>query len=73
MADELLSYNEAAVLLSVSRSTVIRWTRPGPKGEPPILRALKLAPHTVRIRKADVEALLSSANRPGEASDEPKV
>jgi len=69
VADELLSYNEAATLLAVSRSTVIRWTRPGPRGEPPILRALKLAPHTVRIRKADVEALLSSANRPGEAED----
>jgi excisionase family DNA binding protein len=60
---ELLTYQQAANLLKVSKSTVVRWTR-SEDGEPPILRAMKIS-RTVRIRRSDVEALLATADRPG--------
>jgi len=66
MTDELLTYQQAAELLQVHYSTIVRWTRPGRHGEPPLLKALKIAPRTVRIRRSDVERVLTNAGHPGE-------
>lgn len=70
MADnpELLTYRETAALLAVSLTTIYRWTRPGPNGEAPLLRALKMGPKTVRIRRADALAILERATPPGEVT-----
>ena len=65
---DLLRYREAAALLGVAESTVIRWTRPGKHGEAPVLRALKLGPRIVRIRRADVDAIVAAATTPGEVT-----
>ena len=64
---ELLTYKEAAALLRVSYPTIIRWTRPGPHGEAPRLRARKMG-GTVRIDRRDVLAVLEAAGAPGESS-----
>lgn len=70
MADnpELLTYRETAALLDVSLTTIYRWTRPGPNGEAPLLRALKMGPKTVRIRRTDALAILERATPPGEVT-----
>ena len=66
MTGDLLRYDEAAAVLKVSRSTIVRWVRPGPDGSPPKLRAYKIGGRVVRIRRADLEALLDPTRRPGE-------
>ena len=70
MADDsdLLTYDEAARMLHVSRSTILRWTRPGKHGAAPILRARKLGPRIVRIDRRDVQAILDAAGIPGEVT-----
>ena len=65
---DLLRYREAAALLGVAESTVIRWTRPGKDGEAPLLRARKLGARIVRIARSDVDAILAAATTPGEVT-----
>ena len=59
MADEceFLTYRQAATLLTVSLSTVIRWTKPGPNGEPVRLTVYEIGPNVSRLKRADVLAL----------------
>lgn len=48
----MISPAEAAEMLSVDRATIFRWIRDGR------LPASKLSPRIVRIRVADIDALL---------------
>jgi excisionase family DNA binding protein len=50
---DFYTVTEAAAILAVSRTTVLRWIEEGR------LTAFKLGPKTFRIRKTDVEALIS--------------
>ncbi len=50
----MVSPQEAAEMLSVDRETIFRWIKQGK------LSASKLSPRIVRIRMADIEALLTS-------------
>ena len=59
MADDLLTYGEAATILRVSLSTVIRWTRPGKDGTPARLTARQIGPKAVRLLRSDVDRLLT--------------
>ena len=45
--DEFLTYDEAAAMIKVHRSTIIRWTR---EGRLPLFKASR----TARVRKSDV-------------------
>lgn len=49
----MVSPQEAAEMLSVDRETIFRWVKQGR------LAASKLSPRIVRIRVADIEAMLA--------------
>ena len=49
----MVSPQEAAEMLSVDRDTILRWVKQGR------LAASKLSPRIVRIRVADIEAMLT--------------
>jgi excisionase family DNA binding protein len=49
----MVSPQEAAEMLSVDRETIFRWVKQGR------LPASKLSPRIVRIRVADIEAMLA--------------
>lgn len=49
----MVSPQEAAEMLSVDRDTIFRWVKQGR------LPASKLSPRIVRIRVADIEAMLN--------------
>lgn len=51
---EFLTYRQAAKLLTVSLSTVIRWTKPGPNGEPPALTVYEFGPRVSRVKRAEL-------------------
>ena len=67
MAEEspFLTYKQAAQLLTVSVSTIIRYTKAGPNGEPPALTVYEIGPRASRVKRADVLALAKP--RPVEA------
>jgi len=67
MEEEWMTLREAGELLRVSYPTVIRWTR-GKDGTPPRLVAFKLGHRTVRVRRADVLAMVAASPAPGEAA-----
>lgn len=50
----MISPQDAAELLSVDRDTIFRWIKAGR------LKASKLSPRIVRIRMADIEAMLDA-------------
>jgi excisionase family DNA binding protein len=60
MPDDLLTTNEAARMLRVSRATVTRWVRLGQ------LRAVRLPSGGIRIPRKEIERLLRQAEEEGE-------
>lgn len=66
---EILTYRQAAKLIGVSLSTVIRWTRPGPNGEPPALTVYEFGQRVSRVTRADVLAI----GKPRKAEERPPL
>lgn len=60
---ELITLKEAARLLRVSEATVRRWLKQGR------LPAYHVGPRAVRIRRADVDAVISPLNNAGQPSN----
>lgn len=59
MGDELLTIDETAAKLRVSRRTVWGWIGSG------VLRALRVGPRTTRVERTEVERLISDARARG--------
>lgn len=54
---EFLTYKQAAKLLTVSMSTIMRWIKPGPNGEPALLQVYEIGPKVARLKRSEVLAL----------------
>ena len=65
-SDDLLTIAETMKLLKVGRTTVHRWIRDGR------LQAYHLGPHSIRLRRDEIRALLSPQGQIRPASAEPR-
>lgn len=66
---EFITYKEAAKLLTISLSTIIRYTKPGPNGEPAPLTVYEIGPRASRVKRTDVLALAKPRKAEATPSD----